>query len=316
MRLSTFNSSSAPAKAIAVLLALLISYMAFLEIAARVALPALSEGIGRVTTDYRDASQIQAKSHTAPPGLLLVGNSLLLDGVDRHTLVESLSPAINTSMLPIEGTSYYDWYFGMQRLFAEGSRPSTLVLCINARQMISNSTNGEFFAHFLMRIEDLPEVIRVGKLSTMASSNYLFSHWSMWLATRTNVRIGLTERLLPGANELAARFSVRDGTAMDSDPEISKRVLERLRKFNDLAKSYGAEFVWLVPPTTNLDDPSPDLQELAQAEGIRVLIPYLPGKMPVDHYADGFHLNRAGSKDFTEQLIPLIRASTKVQPQL
>lgn len=231
-------------------------------------------------------------------------------------LADSLTPTTDASLLPIEGTSYYDWYFGMQRLYAEGSMPSTVILCINARQMISNSTNGEFFSHFMMRLEDLPAVIRASGLTTMATSNYLFAHWSMWLATRTNVRIGLTERLLPGAAELAAHFTARDGAVMNSDPAISTKALERLKQFSDLAKRHGSDFVWLVPPTTNADDPSTHLQELARAAGITVLVPYAPGTMPIDHYADGFHLNQAGARKFTEKLIPLLRESIEKSPSL
>ena len=63
-------------------------------------------------------------------------------------------------MYPIEDTTYLDWAYGLRRLLAGGSRPSVVVMCISAKHLLSDATDGEGFAYFLMRLRDLPEVAR------------------------------------------------------------------------------------------------------------------------------------------------------------
>ena len=68
--------------------------------------------------------------------------------------------------------------------------PGVVVLCISARHLASNATNGEGFAHSMMRMADLPGVVREAHLDMMDASAYFFAHESAWLGARTNVRAG------------------------------------------------------------------------------------------------------------------------------
>lgn len=290
---------------------LLLLYMAALEGLSRTVVPKMSASLRREHADYLNTLAIEPVGKDGKPTMLVIGNSLLFQGVVRENLVSQTADAFDVSLFPVEGTTFNDWYFGMRRYFAESSRPAVLALCINARQMASNATNGEFFAHAMMQLRDYPAVIRAARLDTMTASNYLFAHWSMWLATRANVRNGLTERLLPRITELVPHFTVRAEATSSTDDEIAAQVLARVRAFRELAREHGAEFVWIVPPTMNSDDPAPRVRELAKAEGIRVLIPFPPGDMPVGAYSDGFHLNREGANLFTARLAPQLQLALK-----
>ena len=84
-----------------------------------------------------------------------VGNSLLLHGIDRDSLRVLMGPNYQVVLYPIEGTTYLDWAYGLRRLFAEGSRPAVVVLCISTRHLLSDATDGEGFAHALMQLRDL-----------------------------------------------------------------------------------------------------------------------------------------------------------------
>jgi hypothetical protein len=306
MPLSTSDSRLVSPRAFAVLIAALAFFAVALEVGARIAVPRISQGIGRISTDLYAAGRFTVPVVNGRPNLLIVGNSLLLDGINREELQSEARSFADVQLLPIEGTTYFDWYFGLRRLFREGKRPAIVMLCINARQMLSNRTNRATFAYFLMNWSDLPEVTRASRLDMMDVSDYLLSHMSFWLATRANVRNGLVGRLIPASEQLVAHFTERDTTEFVFSNDLSARLLDRLGRLQGLAAEHGAEFIWLVPPTNNVADPSPAMAPVAAAAGINVSIPIRPGEMSVENYSDGFHLNAAGARVFTRRTIPEI----------
>jgi hypothetical protein len=304
---STSDSRPVSPRAFAVLIVALAFFAVALEVGARIAVPRISQGIGRISTDLDAAGRFTVPTGDGRPNLLIVGNSLLLDGINREELHSEVRSFADVQLLPIEGTTYFDWYFGLRRLFREGKRPAIVMLCINARQMLSNRTNRATFAYFLMNWGDLPEVTRVSRLDMMDVSDYALSHMSFWLATRANVRNGLVGRLMPASEQLVAHFTERDRTEFVFSNDLSARLLDRLGRLQRLAAGHGAEFIWLVPPTNNVADPSAAMAPLAAAAGIDMSIPVLPGEMAVENYSDGFHLNVAGAKVFTRQTVSEIQ---------
>lgn len=305
---SIFSSNLSARTALAVLAALLLLYVLTLEIAARTVVIRMSASLSREQADYRQALQVQPIGKSGKQTMLVIGNSLLFQGVVREQLVEQTASRFDVSLFPIEGTTFYDWHFGMQRFFEENARPAVVVLCINSRQMASDATNTEHFPHAMMRLRDYPDVVAASRLDTMTASNYLFSHWSMWLATRANVRNGLLERLMPSSVKLVPHFTVRGDASLGAEENIPDEVLSRLREFQQLVRAHGAEFAWVVPPTLYAKDAAPLVAAKARTEGIQVLIPYLPGELTADFFADGLHLNRQGAKAFTDRLAPALRA--------
>lgn len=291
----------------ALLLGCVVVYLGLLELATRAVYPRMSEGKFRELTDYRTALQIQP----APAGrksVLLIGNSLLLEGVERERLRQALAPMAEVTLFPIEGTSYLDWYYGMRRFFREGTRPEVVVLCINARQVLSDSTNGERFANSMMSLADLWRVKQAAGLDSMTTSNYFFANLSAWVGDRTYVRNGLLEKLVPGVKRLVGYFTQRDPNSMTATGAVVERSRRRLEDFQALTRQYGARFVWLVPPTLNSADPAPSIAD-ATAADLSVIIPYAPASLSLADFADGFHLNSRGAEKFTERTIPLLQAA-------
>jgi hypothetical protein len=206
MHSSTLDSRNArPNQALVLLLALALCYACALELATRVVLPRISHLEGRLAADYAAARHLTPKSADGSVSLLIVGNSLLLDGIDRKDLQRRL-PLRHVVVYPIESTTYLDWYFGLRRLFAEGSRPATVIVALTPQQVLSGSTDGERFARSLMQMSDLPRVARAAKLDAMTTSDYFFANLSAWLGARTTVRNALLNSWLPNAPSLVARF--------------------------------------------------------------------------------------------------------------
>ena len=89
------------------------------------------DGQRRMAQDARLAGKLTPQSAGGARTVLLIGNSLLEQGVDRQELQERMRPHYAVSYYPIEGTTYLDWLYGLRRLFAGGARPSAVVLCIS-----------------------------------------------------------------------------------------------------------------------------------------------------------------------------------------
>lgn len=297
MRSSIFSSDlGGPNRAIAVLLAVLFLYLGTLEASTRWLLPKISKGAHRQMVDATAARGLSQE--VAAPSILVVGNSLLEAGIVRGPFRETMGRQFNVAIFPIEATSYWDWYFGLRRLFAEGSRPRHVVLTMSVKQLMSNATNGEPFARSMLRGSDLWTLTRAVKLDPMTASNYFFANRSAWLGARTSIRNVLLERWLPGAPSLVARFPTGNAAAPMAGVDIDAAIA-RLRALREVCAAQDASFTWLVPPSLNPEDVAPTLAEAAAAAHIEVLMPFAPATLTAAEFSDGFHLNDAGAARFT-----------------
>jgi hypothetical protein len=309
VRSSTSNSDPrAATTALVALLAGLILYCAALELAARIGFSRASAIQRRVTHDLNVARALGPRSADGSESVLLVGNSLLLEGVDRATLRRGMSPRYATAVLPIENTQFDDWYFGARRLFAEGARPSVLVACLTARQMMSHTTDGEYFAHFLMRQRDLLAVRKESGLNNTMTSDYFFANYSAWLGSRSQIKNWLLHEVMPGLDRLVGLFP-NPKPAMPEAEKVVGEVLPHLVALDEVCRARGVRLVVVVPPPVGSADATTEVREAAARKGIRVLVPMGSGEVPPEEFADGFHLNARGAARFTERLATTLTAA-------
>jgi len=290
-----------PARAIVLLLTAVALYFLVLEAFAREVLPRISENQRRIANDYRAAVHLRPTAADGARSILVVGNSLLLHGIDRNQLRALMGPSYQVVLYPIEGTTYLDWAYGLRRLFAEGARPAGLVLCISTRHLLSDSTDGEGFAHALMQFRDLGPVVRDSHLDMMTASAYFFANMSAWLGTRATFRDGLLQKWLPGADLLAVHLSLRDPVPLVANEKSVSSGVQRLVSLRALADEYHARFIYLVPATLYKLDIAPAVASAALASHVSVFIPFAPGEMPQAAFSDGFHLNPDGALSYTQR---------------
>jgi len=302
MSFSTSNSDRRAATvALAALSALLAVYCVLLEAITRVGFDRVSRVQRRVVEDYRAAQTWPVGGPAAPPRVLVVGNSLLLKGVDRVLFKRTLQSKYTIVLLPVENTQFEDWFFGLRRLFAEGSRPAMVVVCLSTRQLISRGTAGEYFAHYLMRSRDVFAVKTSAGLDNTVTSNYFFANWSRWLGSRAEIRKWLASKLMPNLERLMAFFPDKT-PAMPPPDKVVERALPHLQALSDLCRANGAALVVVVPPTLDKDDASREVAEAAARHGIRVLVPLRSDEVSPSDFSDGFHLNEKGAARFTQRL--------------
>jgi hypothetical protein len=309
MRSSIFNSElGGPGRALLILLLLLLSYLAALEVATRVLLPKISAGRHRQAVDSLAARELGPGTDS----VLVVGNSLLEAGIVREPFRAAMAPEYRVAVFPIEATTYWDWYFGLRRLFAEGARPRHVVLTMNVKQLLSNSTNGEPFARSMLRTRDLWAVSRATHMNAMAASNYFFANGSEWIGARASIRNALLERWLPQAPLLVAHFAGTNPAAATASPDLTTAV-ERLRSLQSLCAQHGARFLLLLPPSLNANDTAPLLAASATSSGLQVLMPFPPATMVATEFSDGFHLNAGGAARFTIETASALRRTLSIR---
>jgi hypothetical protein len=298
-------------RAILLLLAGVVAWFALLEVGMRLALPRLSETQRRMEADAAAAFRLGPLAADGAHTVLIIGNSLLEQGIRRQQLQDALSPAYAVAYYPIEDTTYLDWLYGLRRLFADGSRPDTVVLCMSGRQLLSNSTYGEISARRLLQPGDLPRLVHDARLDMMTASAYLFATKSAWLGNRSFLRLGLLQKWLPRSDLLAAHLTGVDPLPLVVNEETLARAMSRLAALQALAREHGVRFVYLVPPSLNRADIGAALAERARSSGIPVLLTYAPAEMPRQNFADGLHLNPTGAAEFTARVGPALREVLK-----
>lgn len=297
-----------PNRALLILLIGIFFYLLILEFMASVGMRSVSAIAKRLHNDYEQALILRPDTTDKKSTILIVGNSLLLHGIKREKLIKGLSGNYLVALWPVENTSYLDWYFGLRRLFAEGARPALVVLSLNSTQLTAASVNGESFAHYMMRLSDLPLVMQAAHLDMTTASNFFFANLSSWLGNRWGIRNWITQTWVPDASLLAAALARPSlGGVKSSNTERVELARPRLLALQDLCKAYGARFLWLIPPRSTQDELLTPILVSTQPLGIPILMPYSPGEMPIDHFSDGFHLNARGAELFTDRLLSVLK---------
>jgi hypothetical protein len=298
-------------KGIVALLGGLVLIFLGLEISAPMILARLSHTEQRIGVEMKAAQKLQPAMADGRPTVLFVGNSLLLEGVQMDALHAELAQQYEIRRFAVEQTHYLDWYFGVRKLLQEGSRPSVIVLALATDQLASHWTMGEAFAHRQMSARDFPLVVRETNLDRTTASNYVFAHWSRWLADKGFIRQCVMILTVPKFRDLAARIADH-GPHVNDPRELMEAAQARLPQLAELSREYGVRIVLLIPPTLH-EDQSSEIQQIGAKAGVPVWVLSPPGEFPREYFMDGFHLNGRGSGIFTARLSQQLRTMQNIQ---
>lgn len=300
---SSTSASEKPnaARAMVLLLALFIIYCGGLEVVTRTKFTRISRVQRRIDNDKRAALELKPTASDGAKTFLLVGNSLLVHGVEPDKLHQEMASNYYSEVLGIENTQYLDWYFGLRRFFAEGSRPAVIVLSLTTRQLISHGINGEYFAYQMMQERDILRVKKAAHLDNTMTSNLFFANQSAWLGSRSMIRNWLLGELMPSFDQLTA-YLPEKAPPLPADELVIQQSLGRLEEMQELCRNNGAGFIFVLPSVRGVSDVEDRLRAAAADAGIIVLVPFRGGEMPAAYYSDGFHLNAQGADLFTKKL--------------
>src|SRR3989442_11896301 len=128
----------------------------------------------RISRQYEEAAKMRPARPGEPPSVLMVGNSLLLHGVELDRLQALTSSRMRIHPVFLEATGYYDWLYGLRRLFRQGARPQVVVVGLE----VNTSLNNGVWEESPMFIFDARDVLGVASdlgLDHTATGNLLLS---------------------------------------------------------------------------------------------------------------------------------------------
>ncbi|HTB93128.1 MAG TPA: hypothetical protein VK728_09880 [Candidatus Sulfotelmatobacter sp.] len=298
---SISGSESKPiayAKGLAAICALLILVF---EIAAIYLLKHQSATYTRISRQYDEALKMRPAGAGEPPSVLMVGNSLLLHGVQLSRLQELTSTRMRLYPIFLEATGYYDWLYAIHGLFLRGARPQVVVLGVGVNYFLENGVRQDYAPMMFFSARDTLAVASDLKLDRTATSNLLLAHSSTFWDTRSAVRMQVLNHIVP---HLEALFSlVNQKPAVPDGREFAEITIPRLQRLRELCDANGARLVLLVPPTLDSENAVNEMTAAAQAAGVEVSVPIDPATLSAKFYQpDGMHLNRDGAVLFTSAL--------------
>lgn len=282
------------------------------EMLSRYAFPRISEIEGRIGSDEQAAMSIRAPAPGSPPTVLLVGNSLLLRGLDYPKIRAHMAPDVRVLRFVIENTEYLDWYYGLRHMFESGVRPSTVVLCLNLKQTVSSTTLGDYSARHLFGFSDLLPVAHDAGMDATRTSGLVLAHWSAFYASRATIRNFILNRTAPPY--AAALHTLADSviSPLPSDDELVRKARTHLIAIQQLCHQHGVELVLLIPPA--LARYNDLLASAAGLEHVAFDYPLPRGALGPEFFrADGSHLNEKGAAVFTDAIARCLRARLEKQ---
>ncbi len=248
------------------------------------------------------------------PHIAVLGNSLLLDGVDIPLLTENLRAQVVPVPYFVLATEYYDWDFGLKRLFAEGARPRFVLLGLSPNQLASPRSHGDYSARHLFQRADLMEVARETHMDPTTATGFFLSSFSKFYSTREITRSFILSQALPGVSELLQAKLANIHAPEIPVTTLSALAAERLQTLNKFCHANASQFVFVIPPT--YQNGAETIAAAGREFGIPVLVPVANGVFDQSFYqSDGFHLNEKGSQLFTMQLATELKHElTKMSP--
>ncbi len=256
----------------------------------------------RRESEFRAAAAVQSARARHKTSVVVAGNSLLLHGVDFPQLEKSLGPDVELNRTVFENTFYFDWYYGLRRLFHAGARPDVVALVLDPWQLISDSFDGDYSVQMLVDGQDLLHFANDTGADRNGMSVMVLDKASYFYGTRSETRSWVLNKILPDLPVLTAFFRFKP--TLPTDKNVSGIAGDRLHALRELCHRNGAEFVLVVPPARD-DSGVSAISETAAIQGVEVLIPVriLPG----NDYADRVHLNSTGAAVFTPALAKDLR---------
>jgi len=303
------------AKALAVICALLILVF---ELASVYLLNHQSATYARISRQYDEALKMRPAGAGEPPSVLMVGNSLLLHGVQVTRLQEMTSSRMRLYPIFLEATGYYDWLYALHGLFLRGARPQAVVLGVGVNYFLENGVRQDYAPMMFFNARDTLAVASDLKLDRTAASNLLLAHSSTFWDTRSAIRMQVLNHMVPHLENL---FSlVNQKPAVPDSREFAEMSIPRLLRLRELCEANGAKLILLVPPTLDSESAVNQMAAAAQAAGVDVSVPIDPVTLSAKFYQpDGMHLNRDGAVIFTsalaEDLPEKVRARETVTAQ-
>lgn len=301
MRLSTSGSKRTAVAYAKVLVGICAFLIIALELSADYLLKHESGTYARISQHFEDALTTRPAAPGKPASVLIVGNSLLLHGVQLDRLRELTFDRMRIYPIFLEQTGYYDWLYGLRELFRRGARPDVVVVGVGVNYFLENGIREDYVPMMFFNSRDTLAVASDLKLDRTATSNLLLAHASTFWDTRSAIRTQVLNRVVPHLQDLFSLIDPKPGVPQGRDFEAIAN--PRLRSLRELCEANATKLVLLVPPTLSSEDAVGEMARAARDTGVDVSVPIDPQELSERFYLkDGMHLNHEGAVLFTSAL--------------
>lgn len=294
------------------LMASLAMLMGTFEVATRTVIERRSKVQRMVNKEYTEAIHIRRAvggNSSGPKQLLVVGNSLVDFGINFDQFKRGLPPEWQAHRFWIYNTGYSDWYFGLRRLFADGSRPDAVAIVFAGLNWYSNGIRGDYSSQYLFQTQDLLRISSEANLNRTETSSLLFARYSKFYALRSDIRKVLLNSILPDLPQMYTLF--RPGSAPRfTEQQLIPLVTERIIAYRSIVETYGSKLILIVPPVPH---PGEEYQRAIRISagnaGVRVVMPMSCSDVPLTDFLDDIHLAPEGAKLYTSQVVKALPAA-------
>src|SRR5260370_32183026 len=259
----------------------------------------------RVLKQYGEAVASR-HADSGEPSVLIVGNSLLLAGVDVDRLQHLTSTSLRIYPIFLEATTYYDWLYGLRRLFRQGARPQVVVVGLPVSSFLANGVRQEYAPLMLFDAREVLDASSDLGLDRTATSNLLLEHWSTFWDTRSILRAQVLRHMIPHFENLFVLAKGKPG--IPQGIEFDRIAFSRLQRLRGLCEGHGAKLILLIPPTPAPDSFARQMVTASRKVVVETLVPVDPSVLSTKYYqSDETHLNSEGAEIFTSALATYLR---------
>jgi len=242
--------------------------------------------------------------------ILLVGNSAMVYATDTRLLKTHLGITCEIASLFIGGTSYYDWYYGLRRIFAKGAEPDVVIVALPATTFLETQIHSDYFSATLLNRRDVLRVSRDLHYSWTKMTSLFVGTLSSFWGHRGVIRARVMSAFVPDS-KLRGLASNRPPESTMTNDQIDKALRDvascRLVALAALCADHKAQLVFLLPPVANGNDHFKTFLEIASAAGAKVLLPISSGTLRPRDFPGGVHLGSNLVENFTHSVVLAIR---------
>lgn len=269
-----------------------------------------------VVQETNDALHLSA-SPGAPRSVLIVGNSLVLHGIDLDAMTATLGPSYVARKEAIVGSGYEDWLYGVLSLLDRGSRPSLIVLGFSPAALVQERTPVGRSAHLVWTTRNLARYTLDHRVGLTDASNLLLQHFSAFFALRDQLRQDARKVIVPGYADMSHDFFDAAPIATSSAVDVPLATA-RLAELDSLCAARGVRFAYLLIPTRAPDDirMEPMVVEAGKRASVPVLIPLPNDSLPPSDQLDGYHMNPTGAVAFSSRAGSALRKTLDAELSL
>jgi hypothetical protein len=301
MRSSISDSKSQAMTYAKVLAGICMILLIVIELSAVYLLKHDSATYARISHQYDEAVKMHPCGYDGPPCVLMVGNSLLLHGVELDRLREMTGARMRIYPVFLEATGYYDWLYGLRRLFREGAKPQVVVVGVGVSYFLESDVRQDYAPMLFFDARDTLALASDLHLDRTATSNLLLAHSSTFWDTRSAIRTQILSHLVPHLEDVFSHVYLKPGIPKGRDFE--EIAIPRLQRMRELCEAHGAKLILLVPPTLSSERAVAEMTDTAHTVGVDVSVPIDPATLSANFYQrDGMHLNPEGAALFTSAL--------------